>query len=73
MQTDCQNTETIFDSNVCEIYWYTISTTFKPGYKGTLGILSWLVIFGLTAQYDRISVYIGLSHRDRAKEERNNR
>ena len=33
----------------------------------------WLVVLGITALSDSISVYIGPSHREREKEERNDR
>ena len=36
-------------------------------------LVRWLVVLGLTALCDSISVYIGPSPRDRVKEERNDR
>ena len=38
-----------------------------------LGPVRWLVVLGLTALWDSISVYIGLSPREREKEKRNDR
>ena len=39
--------------------------------KARFGLVGWLVVLGLTALCDTISVYIGPSPREREKEERN--